>query len=119
MEDGPPTAGGQLLTELSNALVALHRDHFGRGPAAARAFFVDDLVVCVMSDVYTRVEHTLIEAGEVDRVRDTRLLHQLAMEEEFKRPVERLTKRRVAAFVSTVHFDPDLAVEAFLLDSSG
>jgi uncharacterized protein YbcI len=116
LEDSEPAVGGRLLTELSNAMVALHRDHFGRGPRAARSFFTEDLVVCVLSDVYTRVEKTLIKAGQADQVRETRLLHQLAMETEFKKPVEALTGRRVSAFVSTVHLDPDLAVEIFVLE---
>lgn len=108
--------GGNLLTQLSNAMVALHREHFGRGPGAAKTFMADDLVVCVLTDVYTQVEKTLIRAGEVDRVRETRTLHQLAMASEFCEPVERLTGRQVQAFVSGVHFDPDMAVETFLLE---
>lgn len=107
--------GGQALTELSNALVALHREHFGRGPGAARSFVVDDTVVCVLSDVYTQVEKTLIRAGQVDHVRETRSLHQLALEEEYKSSVERITGRPVEAFLSVVHVDPDVAVEIFLL----
>jgi uncharacterized protein YbcI len=97
-------------------MVALHREHFGRGPGAATSVYVDDLVVCTLTDIYTQVEKTLVRAGNRDRVRDTRLLHQLALEPEFKRPVEELTGRAVSAFVSSVHFDPDLAVEVFLLE---
>jgi uncharacterized protein YbcI len=108
--------GGQLLSELSNAMVALHREHFGRGPGAARSVIMDGIVVCILSDVYTQVEKTLIRAGQVNRVRETRVMHQLAMREEFIAPVERLTGRRVQAFVSAVHFDPDLAIETFVLE---
>jgi uncharacterized protein YbcI len=115
MADASPV-GGKLLTEVSNAMVALHRDHFGRGPGAARSFVTDDVVVCTLSDVYTQVEKTLIRAGKVDRVRETRIMHQLALEAEFKEPIERLTGRKVIAFVSSVHFDPDLAVELFVLE---
>jgi uncharacterized protein YbcI len=111
-----PSAGGQLLTELSNAVVALHREHYGRGPGAAKSFILDDLVVCVLTDIYTRVEKTLIKAGKLDQVRDARNFHQLAMEEEYTRPVEKLTGRRVLAFISAVHVDPDMAVEIFLLE---
>jgi uncharacterized protein YbcI len=114
--ESSPSVGGALLTELSNAMVALHRAHFGKGPGAARALLVEDMVVCILSDIYTHVEKTLIRGGQIDRVRETRVLHQLAMEEEFRDPVERLTGRRVIAFVSGVHFEPDLAVELFLLE---
>ena len=111
----PPT-GGQLLTEVSNAMVALHREHFGRGPGAAKTSVTDGLVVCVLTDIYTQVEKTLIRAGRMDHVRRTRNLHQEALAEEYKAPVERVTGRRVGAFLSVVHIDPDLAVEIFLLD---
>jgi uncharacterized protein YbcI len=114
-EESSQAAGGALLTELSNAMVALHRDHFGRGPGAAKSFVLEDMVVCMLTDVYTQVEKTLIRAGKRDHVRETRVLHQYAMEEEFKRPVEKLTGRRVEAFVSAVNFEPDLAVEIFVL----
>ena len=73
---GPSRTGGRLLTDLSNALVALHRKHYGRGPGAAKSFIADDLVVCVLSDVYTTVERTLVEAGKTDHVREARQLHQ-------------------------------------------
>jgi uncharacterized protein YbcI len=114
-EESPRSAGGALLTELSNSMVALHRDHFGRGPAAAKSFLLDDMVVCILTDVYTQVEKTLIRAGKGEHVRDTRVMHQYALEDEFKRRVEELTGRRVATFISTVNIDPDLAVEIFIL----
>ena len=117
MADGQPV-GGKLLTELSNAMVALHREHFGRGPAAAKSFLFDDIALCILTDVYTPVERTLLRAGQVDNVRQTRLMHQLALEAEYKRPVEELTGRTVTAFVSSVHFDPDLAIELFLLEGA-
>ena len=56
MEDRGRTGGGQVLTDLSKSMVGLHREHYGRGPGASKAMLVDDLVVCVMSDVYTRAE---------------------------------------------------------------
>jgi uncharacterized protein YbcI len=108
--------GGELLTAISNAMVSLHREHFGRGPASAKSFFVDGMVMTVLTDVYTPVEKTLIGAGGKDRVRDTRQMHQLALEGEYKRRVGELTGREVIGFVSTVHFDPDLAIELFVLE---
>jgi uncharacterized protein YbcI len=75
-------------------------------------------VICVLTDVYTRVERTLIEAGKRDHVRRARQLHQDALADAYRDAVEATTGRRVAAFVSSVHFDPDVAVECFLLDSA-
>jgi uncharacterized protein YbcI len=110
---------GQLLTEVTNRIVALHRRHFGRGPGAAKTVMVDDLVVCTLSDIYTPAEQTLIRAGKEDRVRETRHLHQITLAEEIKAEVTAATSRPVVAFISSVHFDPDLAVEIFYLGPPG
>ena len=116
MDDRETLEGGHLLTEVSNTMVALHRLHFGRGPGAAKSVLVDDLLVCTLTDVYTPVERTLIRSGDLDRVRETRLVHQLALREEFEVRIEKLTGRPVHAYVSGVHFDPDMAVELFYLE---
>ena len=116
MADREALQGGALLTEISNSMVALHREHFGRGPGAAKSVLLDDLLVCTLTDVYTPVERTLIRSGNTDRVRETRLVHQLALRGEFEARVSKLTGRRVRAFVSGVHFDPDMAVELFYLE---
>jgi len=65
-------------------MVALHREHFGRGPAAARTFIADGMAICVLTDIYTRVERTLIDAGRLDHVRQTRLLHQQTLEAKYR-----------------------------------
>lgn len=111
--------GGQALVELSNAMVALHREYFGRGPGAAKSFINDEMVVCVLSDIYTAVERTLIKAGQAEHVRHTRALHQEALEGEYKARVEAIMGRPVKAFLSVVHVDPDVAIEVFLLGDSG
>ena len=116
MADRKTPTGGRLLTEISNAMVALHREHFGRGPGAAKTSISDDLVVCVLTNIYTQVERTLIRAGRADHVRRTRNLHQEALENEYVAPIERVTGRKVSAFLSVVHFEPDLAVEVFVLE---
>jgi len=105
-----------VLSELSNAMVGLHREHFGRGPDAARCILADGIVVCVLSDIYTPVEKTLIRTGQFDHVRETRMLQQIALEAEYRSRVEGITGRPVRAVLSAVHTDPDVAVETFLLD---
>lgn len=109
------TPSGHQLVELSNAMVALHRKHFGRGPGAAKSFVNDEMTVCLLSDIYTAVERTLIDAGQGEHVRRTRALHQGALEGEYRASVERILGRPVAAFLSVVHVDPDVAMEIFLL----
>ncbi|HEV7398654.1 MAG TPA: Na-translocating system protein MpsC family protein [Solirubrobacterales bacterium] len=107
--------GGHALVELSNAMVALHREHFGRGPGAAKSFVSDEMVISLLSDIYTAVERTLIKAGQAEHVRHTRALHQEALKDEYKASVERIMGRPVTAFLSVVHVDPDVAIEMFLL----
>jgi len=119
MGEGKASERGQELVELSNAMVALHRENFGRGPGAARSFLDGKMAVCVLSDIYTAAERTLIGAGEAEHVRRTRTLHQEALEGEYKASVERIFGRPVAAFLSAVHVGPDVAIEVFLLGDAG
>jgi uncharacterized protein YbcI len=109
----PPAS---VLSEISNAMVALHRKHFGRGAGAAKSYVLDGMAVCILRDVFTPVEKTLMEAGKFEHVRRARLLHQVALEAEYTEPVEALTGRKVEAFVSSIHVDPDVVVQTFLLE---
>jgi uncharacterized protein YbcI len=103
------------LTEISNAAVALHREHFGRGPGAAKTHVSDNLVVCVLTDVFTPVERTLIDAGQEDRVRETRAAHRAATDTIYKERMEAVLGRRVEAHLSSVNVAPDVAVDVFVL----
>jgi uncharacterized protein YbcI len=107
------------LTEISNTAVALHREHFGRGPGAAKTHISDNLVVCILTDVFTPVERTLIEAGQEARVRETRAAHRAATEEVYKERMEGVLGRRVEAHLTSVHVDPDVAVDVFVLGTDG
>jgi|GEM_PF-695754 len=115
----PVPRRGQVLAELSNALVALHREHFGRGPGAAKTVASDGMVVCVLTDVYSPVEKTLIRAGQSDHVRRARSLHAEALEEDYKATVEAVMGRPVEVFLSAASVDPDLVVGMFLLGRNG
>ena len=111
----PRSALGPVLVALSNAMVALHRDQFGRGPAAARAFLVEGMAVCLLHDPYTRVEQTLIAAGRGEHVREARLAHQRALTDRYRAAAEAALGREALAHLSAVEIDPDLAVEIFLV----
>ena len=113
--DGRATSARPQLTEISNAAVALHREHFGRGPGAAKTHISENLVVCVLTDVFTPVEKTLIDAGQEERVRETRAIHRAATEGVYKRRMEEVLGRRVEAHMSSIHVDPDVAVDIFVL----
>jgi uncharacterized protein YbcI len=112
--DGQGTARS-ALTEISNTAVALHREHFGRGPGAAKTHVSDNLVVCVLTDVFTPVERTLIEAGQEARVRETRAAHRAATDAIYKARMEAVLGRQVEAHLSSVNVDPDVAVDVFVL----
>jgi uncharacterized protein YbcI len=107
---------GRMLAEVTNAMVRLQARYFGKGPTRSRSHLLDDVLVCVMRDVYTTVEQTLIEAGKADQVRATRQEFHLAMEADFVEVIERIVGRRVLAALAQTHVDPDAAVAVFLLE---
>ena len=113
--DGESSTTRLQLTEISNAAVALHREHYGRGPGAAKTHVSDNLVVCVLTDVFTPFEKTLIDAGQAERVRETRAIHRSATEDVYKLRMEEVLGRRVEAHMSSIHVDPDVAVDIFVL----
>ena len=108
---------GQLAAAISNAIVGIHSKHYGKGPTKAKTYLIDDTVVCVMQDVFTTVEHTLIDNGKGDLVREVRTTFQYALREEFKDAIREITGRNPRSFMSQVDCDADLALEFFLLDS--
>jgi uncharacterized protein YbcI len=105
-----------MLAEISTGLVQLHSRYYGKGPTKAKTHFVDDTVVCILRGGFTTVERTLLDTGEVESVYQMRRSFQQAMEEEFGRIVEGATGRKVIAYMSSIHVDPDLAVELFVLE---
>ena len=108
--------GARLLAEITDRLVQLIRDHYGRGPISAKTYFLDNLIVCVLSDGFIAIERTMMEGGAADRVLDLRREFQRLMETRYTEMVEELTGRKVLAFLSQAHVDPDLTVEMFLMD---
>jgi uncharacterized protein YbcI len=106
---------GSLLATISNELVKLHAKCYGRGPTKARTLIVEDVVVCSLREPFTRAERTLLEMGRRDEVHGMRSAFQYELRDEFNAVIEGLTGRRVTAFVSDVHFDPDMAVLVFFL----
>jgi len=113
---GPPI-GDDVLEAVNAAMVALHQRYHGRRPVTARTQMLgDDMLACLLGDIYTDVEKTMIELQRQAVVHETRSAFQRATERRFIADVERLTGRRVAKFMSTHHVGPDLELELFLLD---
>jgi uncharacterized protein YbcI len=105
-----------LPMQISNEMVRLYKDMFGRGPTRARTNFAGpDTIVSTLEDSLTPAERNLAAMGEHQRLRDVRMLFQYASEEEFREIVERLTGRKVRAFVSGMDTVNDVATEVFYL----
>src|SRR5262249_1254971 len=89
---------------------------YGKGPTKAKTHMINDTVVCVLRGGFTTVERTLLDTGERDSVYQMRRSFQQGMEKDFRQVVEDATSRKVMAYMSSVHTDPDLAVELFVLE---
>jgi uncharacterized protein YbcI len=109
-------ASGPMLAEVTNAIVRLHRQHYGKGPTRSKSYLLDDVLICVMQDVLTPVERTLAAAGDDDRVRETRLAFADAMRDHFSAQIERIVGRRVLGFTSQVLVTQAVAIEMFVLE---
>jgi uncharacterized protein YbcI len=101
---------------ISTAAVQLLHEYTGRGPTKAKTLIDDDVVTVVLADTLTQGERKLEENGHRDRVLQLRHDYQLVMRDELIRIVERQLERKVIAFMSQNHIDPDLAVEVFVLE---
>lgn len=107
---------GQLAAAISNAIVGIHSKHYGKGPTKAKTYLIDDTVICVMQDVFTTVERTLIENNRGDLVREVRTSFQYALRDEFCDAISQITGKRTRSFMSQIDCDEDLAIEFFLLE---
>lgn len=108
---------GPLSAEISNAIVHLLSRHYGRGPTKAKTYLFDNYVFCVLQNVLTTSEETLIQAGKHDLVRKSRIAFQDVLADEFKAAVEKATGRRVVGYHSQVIFDPNMGFEVFVLEN--
>ena len=101
---------------ISTATVQLLHEYTGRGPTKAKTLINEDLVTILLADTLTQGEQKLVDNGLADRVLQLRHDYQLTMRDDLVAIVERQLGRRVIAFMSQNHIDPDLAVEVFVLE---
>jgi uncharacterized protein YbcI len=114
-----PLAGGSLLAAISTNVVAILREHYGRGPMRAKTYALDDIIVVVMrGSGFTPLEQTIMDSGDPDRVVAMRHEFQRVMQQRYRDTIERLTGRKVVAFLSQAHVEPDITVEMFFIDGS-
>lgn len=106
---------GEELTAISDGLVALLKEFYGRGPTQAKSYYQDDLVVCILRGGYTQVEQTLRDGGRGSAVIEQRMQFQELMRERFEAVIEKATGREVIGFMSGNQQEPDLMCEVFVL----
>ena len=109
------SAHGDVLTAISDGMVALLKEFYGRGPTRAKSYYEDDLVVCVLRGGFSRVEQTLLEGGRSPAVIHQRMEFQDLMRERFEAVIERATGRPVIGFMSGNQQHPDIMCEVFIL----
>jgi uncharacterized protein YbcI len=109
-------ADGRLGAAISDAVVAVVREAVGRGPKRARTFIHDDVIVCLLHETMTPLEHTLYQQNRDDTVQDVREVLHDAMAPKAQQRVEQLTGRTVLATLADHHSSPDAGVLVFLLE---
>ena len=114
-----PAARGVLVSQLSREIVQLHARLYGRGPTKARSYLQGDYAVCILEEIFTTAERTLIDAGSGEHVSETRRKFQEAVKDEFIAVIERITGRTVRVFLSQVDIDANLALEFFVFSERG
>ena len=115
VDDRP--AKGTVSAGISNAVVRLMSEYTGRGPTKARTVIDRDVVTVVLADTLTKAERTLTDAGKPEIVLSMRQEFQRTMQKDLVAIVEGVTERKVIAFMSTNHIDPDMAAEVFVLEA--
>jgi uncharacterized protein YbcI len=109
------TPKGAISSAISGAVVQLMREYTGRGPTKARTYIDEDLITVVLQETLTMGERSLVNDGKVELVLRMRKAFQTTMAVQLTAAVERHSGRRVYAFLSDNHIDPDVAVESFVL----
>ena len=108
---------GGVLAQVSSAMVALHKEQFGRGPRRARSHFAGgDILVCVLEDALLPAELTMVSMGDQQRVRESRMYLQVATADEFITTVEDIVGRKVRAFSSATDPDHNTVFEVFTFE---
>jgi uncharacterized protein YbcI len=111
----PPRAHGDVLSAISDGMVALLKEFYGHGPSRTKSYYADDLVVCVLRGGFSRVEQTLLAGGRGAAVIQQRIEFQELMRERFEEVIENATGRRVIGFMSGNQQHPDMMCEVFIL----
>ena len=113
--DSEPSNG--VRAAVSNAMIGLKKQYFGKGPERARTYVGDNYLFCVLEGGLTRNEETLLDAGEDEAVRSYRLLFQKTVTATTVEAVEQITGQSVIGYHSQIVFRPTRSFEIFVLDA--
>jgi uncharacterized protein YbcI len=112
--DLEPDRGSSLVAEISRDIVRIHARFYGRGPTKAKTVWREEIVVCVLEEIFTKAEQLLVDGGRFEDVRAHRTAFQDEAEPLFLASVESITGRKVRSFLSQVSID-GAASEVFVL----
>jgi uncharacterized protein YbcI len=115
MADSDRSSLGEMRATIAKEIVRLQAEYYGKGPTRAKTYIVEDLVVVVLQESFTRAEKTLAERGEKDAIEHISRRFQQQMADAFTSVVEQATGRKVRAFLSETNVELDVSVETFLL----
>lgn len=114
--DAPdPKKHGDVVSAISDGMVALLKEYYGVGPTQAKTYYQDDLIVCVLRGGFTRVEQTLLDGERGRAVIEQRMAFQEVMRQRFEAVIQHATGRPVIGFMSGNQQDPDMICEVFVL----
>ena len=114
-DDTTPGPQG-LLQRISNLMVGLQKEYFGRGPDRTKSYMVDDLLFVVMRGGVTRAEQTMLDFGQQDLVRNFRQQFENEMTKRLVGAIEELTGRRVLTYQTQILFDPHIVCQIFVFE---
>ncbi|MEV4422985.1 Na-translocating system protein MpsC family protein [Patulibacter sp. NPDC049589] len=112
---GDEAQPGATMLAVSDAIVRLMKEHYGKGPTSVKTHLLGDAVVVLTAGGMTKVEHTLTDLGHEEAVIEQRRVFKQAMTDRFRDVVAGATGREVVAVMSATHVDPDYACETFVL----
>ena len=115
MSERPQQSLGEMRATISREIVRLQAEYYGKGPTRAKTYIVEDIVVVVLEESFTRAEKTLAERGEREAIQHIRRRFQQQMADSFTSIVEQATGRKVRTFLSETNVEQDVSVETFLL----
>lgn len=111
----PAIDKSSVVAAISREIVKVHAEHYGRGPTKAKTIWRADVVVCVLENIFTTAEETLVAGNHFEQVRQNRQTFQDAVAPILRHAVETATGRSVRAFLSQI--SPEgVASEVFVLD---